>query len=79
MDVFGQIAVCDQACELICMFHVFRDKAAAWLPDGTRVGPVTIIGGPPTPDGPERIGQALGQVQSRVREPGSLAIWGERV
>ena len=51
---------------LVCMFFVFRDQIAAWMPDGTRIGPMSLIGGRPTPDGPERLGLAL-RVASQCR------------
>ena len=59
VDFLGQVAILDRNGALVCMFFVFRDKIAAWMPDGTRVGPVPMIGGPPTPDGLERIAAAL--------------------
>jgi hypothetical protein len=67
VDVFGQIAVLDRDRRLICMFFVFRDQVAAWMPDGTRIGPVSILGGPPTAGGLERIGAALAAVRSPKR------------
>jgi len=68
VDIFGQIAILDQSHRLICMFFVFRDQVAAWLPDGTRHGPVSIIGGPPTPNALGRIGAALMRATGRVQE-----------
>lgn len=59
VDRFGQVALLDRSGELVCMFLVFRDQIAAWSPDGTRLGPVSMTGGPPTPAGEERIGAAL--------------------
>jgi hypothetical protein len=64
VDSFGEIAVCDAGRSLVCMFFVFRDKVAAWMPDGTRVGPLSIVGGPSTPDGLERIAAALRAAQA---------------
>jgi hypothetical protein len=46
VDSFGQVAVLEYTGELVCMFFVFRDQFAAWLPDGTRCGPASVIGGP---------------------------------
>lgn len=65
VDMFGQIAVFDQADELIAMFFVFRDQFAAWMPDGTRYGPTTITGGPETPGALAKIGMALRQATER--------------
>ena len=65
VDIFGHIVIRDVNRALVCMFFVFRHNVAAWLPDGTRVGPLPIIGGPSTPDGPERIAAALRAAQAR--------------
>src|SRR5262249_24427096 len=59
VDVFGQIAVWAPPRELLCMFFVFRDKLAAWLPDGTRYGPASLTGGPATPDASAKIADVL--------------------
>jgi hypothetical protein len=62
VDVFGQIAVWSPARELLCMFFVFRDKLAVWMPDGTRYGPASLTGGPATPGALEKIAGVLRQV-----------------
>jgi hypothetical protein len=59
IDVFGQIMCYSHAKELICMFFVFRDQLAAWMPDGTRYGPAALTGCLPTRGALERIGRAL--------------------
>jgi hypothetical protein len=46
VDAFGQVALFERTGALVCMFFVFRDQFAAWLPDGTRFGPGSLIGGP---------------------------------
>jgi hypothetical protein len=46
VDCFGQVAFFERTGELVCMFFVFREQFAAWLPDGTRCGPASLIGGP---------------------------------
>ena len=76
MDTFGQVAVLGPDRDLVGMFHFFRDKAAAWLPDGTRIGPLPVIGGPPTPDGSRahRQGARRGPGQGRAR--GQVSTWG---
>jgi hypothetical protein len=68
VDIFGQIALLDRNRQLVAMFFIFRDQVAAWLPDGTRFGPVSIIGGPPAPDAHQRIGAALQQATARPQE-----------
>ncbi len=45
VDAFGQIAVFDRAGQLLCMFFVFRNQFAGWMPDGLRFGPENLIGG----------------------------------
>ncbi len=69
VDFLGQVAILDRNGVLVCMFFVFRDKIAAWMPDGTRVGPVPMIGGQPTPDGLERIAAALRMAGERKGVP----------
>jgi hypothetical protein len=60
VDCFGQIAVLDLRTDrLACMFFIYRGQIAAWLPDGTRYGPASLIGGPSTPGALERIAEAL--------------------
>jgi len=64
-DAYGQLAVLDQLGDLICMFFVFRDQAGAWMPDGTRYGPPSITGGPPTPGARAKLGRALREACTR--------------
>lgn len=59
IDCFGHTAILNAADELVCLFFVFRERLAAWMPDGTRFGPEALTGGPETPGARERIGQAL--------------------
>ena len=66
IDVFGQIAVWSPAQELLCMFFVFRDKLAGWLPDGTRFGPASLTGGPATPGAPEKIAGVLRRATTSI-------------
>jgi hypothetical protein len=68
VDVFGQISVLDRAGTLVAMFFVFRNQIAAWLPDGTRYGPASVIGGPSTEGALERIGKALREASRRGQE-----------
>jgi hypothetical protein len=63
VDVFGQVALFDASDRLLAMFVAFRSQVAAWMPDGTRLGPwhgaSPLIDGPPTPGADERIGRVL--------------------
>ena len=65
VDVFGQICVLDAKGDVAAMFFVFRNRVAAWLPDGTRHGDASIIGGPSTEGALEAIGHAL----RKARQP----------
>ena len=44
---------------LLMPINDFRQQVAAWMPDGTRLGPVSLTGGPETPRAADRIGRAL--------------------
>jgi hypothetical protein len=66
-DRFGQVAILDAHEKLIAMFFAFRANLAAWMPDGTRHGPASILGGPPTPDALVKIGRALQRASERRR------------
>jgi hypothetical protein len=62
VDRFGHVVVLDAAGErLVAVFWFRRDKAAAWLPDGTRWGAPEIIG-TPSPDAGARVARALRNV-----------------
>ncbi|QEH35980.1 hypothetical protein OJF2_45380 [Aquisphaera giovannonii] len=69
VDRFGQVAILDRSGEPACMLLVFRDLIAAWSPDGTRIGPIPMLGGPPTPGGEERIGAAIRAAAAPRRAP----------
>jgi hypothetical protein len=77
VDRYSQIAILDQLWNLVCMFFVFRNQVAAWMPDGTRYGPASLTGGPETPDAAERIARRLqhawllGEGMSRSGRTGS--------
>jgi hypothetical protein len=73
VDIFGQIVVRDSDGALVCMFFVFRENFAAWLPDGTQIGPLPILGRPSTPDGRTRIAAALRAAQARTPGDGQSA------
>ena len=63
VDAFGQVALFDSGDRLLAMFVAFRSQVAAWMPDGTRLGPSQgpspMIDGPATPGAAEKIGQVL--------------------
>jgi hypothetical protein len=59
VDQLSQIILLAPEGDLLCVFFLFRDQFAAWMPDGTRLGPPPLIGGPATPDAARRIGSAL--------------------
>jgi len=63
VDAFGQVALFDRRDRLLAMFATFRSQVAAWMPDGTRLGPslgpTPLIEGPVTPNAAEIIGRAL--------------------
>jgi hypothetical protein len=57
VDVFGEVLLFDSDHELVCMLFTFRNRIAAWAPDGTRFG--TLLSMDPTPGAAEKIGAAL--------------------
>ncbi len=59
IDRLGQVAVFDRQGELIVLFFVFRSNLAAWMPDGTFLGPSALTGRTRTADAEARIGDAL--------------------
>lgn len=63
LDRFGQVAVLDESEQVLAMFIAFRDRHAAWMPDGTRFGSLTLGLGAATPGAAEKIGQALLRAQ----------------
>lgn len=65
VDVLGQVAILEPSGALVCMFFVFRHAVAAWLPDGTRLGPSGLIGGAETPDAAARVARALRDASGR--------------
>jgi hypothetical protein len=59
VDVFGEVLLFDSDRKLVCMLFTFRNRIAAWTPDGTRFGHETLLGMDPTPGAAEKIGAAL--------------------
>jgi hypothetical protein len=79
VDRYSQLVLLDQLWNLVCMFFVFRNQVAAWMPDGTRYGPASLTGGPETPNAAERMAHRLqqawilGEEISRGGQTGSRA------
>jgi hypothetical protein len=70
VDRFSQVALFTPGGTLVCMLFAFRQQIAAWMPDGTGLGPATLLGRPATPGAAEKIGHALCEAH---RPPRSLA------
>lgn len=68
VDAFGQVAMFENNGTLVCMLFAVRRQAAAWMPDGTRLGLASLTGSPPTPDAAERIAVALQEAWRRGKE-----------
>jgi hypothetical protein len=66
-DAFGQVGLFDREQNLVCMFFAFRGQIAAWMPDGTCLGPAALTGHSPTPDAAAKIGRALQEASERGR------------
>jgi hypothetical protein len=58
LDCFGQITFL-RGQRVTCMVLYRRGKLAAWTPDGVRLGPAELTGGPETPEALARLGAAL--------------------
>jgi hypothetical protein len=65
IDRYNHLAVQNRGGELVCMFYVARDEVAAWMPDGTSLGPRRLIGGSPMPGAPERLAATLRSAERR--------------
>jgi hypothetical protein len=65
IDSHGHLLVFDRSGELICTLFVFRRQAAGWMPDGTRFGSFSLIGGAETPHAYAKFGRALQEAWSR--------------
>jgi hypothetical protein len=59
VDAYGEVFLFEATGKLVCAFFVFRHLLAAWMPDGTRYGPFSLLGERATPDADRKIGQAL--------------------
>ena len=58
-DRWGQIVLMNRAGRLVMLACVCRGQWAVALPDGTRCGAASLLGGAPTPDAERLIGEAL--------------------
>jgi hypothetical protein len=67
VDVFGQIALFEHDQQLICLFFTFRDRFAAWTPDGTRLGAKSLLGTQTTPGAADTIGARLQAAWDRAQ------------
>lgn len=68
-DRYGHIAVFDVEKRLVAVLFVWRREVAAWLPDGTRLGPSRLTGAAPTPDARRKVARALRSATERGRRP----------
>jgi hypothetical protein len=59
VDRFSQVALFTPDGTLVCIFFAFRQQISAWMPDGTCLGPATLLGRPATPGAADNIGRAL--------------------
>ena len=77
VNTFGQVALLDADERLLAMFVAFRGQVAAWMPDGTRLGPChgpsPLIDGPATPGAAERIGRVLKEASDAAGPPAGAA------
>lgn len=71
VDHLGHVAILDADLATVAIFFSFRNRFAAWLPDGTRLDPPDLIGGPPSPWAEDRMAEALrGAVRRGRNQPG---------
>ncbi|RUL85748.1 hypothetical protein [Tautonia sociabilis] len=66
IDAFGHVALADPSGTLVCILLASRGRLAAWLPDGTRLGPAELTGAPPSPGASARIAEALREASRRA-------------
>jgi hypothetical protein len=70
VDRFSQVLILQPREELVCMFYFSLDQAAAWAPDGSKVGPPALLGGPETPHGAEKIAARIRSAAEAGRRDG---------
>ena len=63
IDRYNHSVVFDSDGNVVCVFYVIKDEAAAWLPDGTCWGPRRLIGREPKPGAAQRIALALREAE----------------
>jgi MoxR-vWA-beta-propeller ternary system domain bpX0 len=59
LDRFGQIALFNRNCRLLCMFFVLNRQVAVWMADDVCFGSGHLLGRSPTPGAAEIIGRTL--------------------
>jgi hypothetical protein len=59
VTMYGEVFLFEHTGEVVCGFFAFRDDLAAWMPDGTCLGPEALLGQRETPAAAGRIGAAL--------------------
>lgn len=62
VDAFGQVILLDRDGRLLAMFYAPDHRGAAWMPDGTRLGPPEL-GGPATTGAAQRIAGRIVEAQ----------------
>ncbi|WP_422926617.1 hypothetical protein [Singulisphaera sp. PoT] len=67
VDAFDHIYLFDSQSRFLCVFLLVDSHVAAWMSNGTRLGPSQVLGGVATPDAAERIGKVL--LQASPKEP----------
>jgi len=68
-DVLGQVALVRDDGILVAMFHVFRGRVSAWMPDGTRIQPTE-------PGGPRPAREVLVRIADSLRAASDRSKWG---
>jgi hypothetical protein len=59
VDRMGQVVLTKLTGEVVAVFHVRREKLAAWIPDGTFWGDPALIGGPQTLGAAGKVADAI--------------------
>jgi hypothetical protein len=67
-DNLGHVALVRPSADLVFMAFVVRKELALWMPDGTRFGPASLIGGPSTPHALLRIAQSVKNAWAKREE-----------
>jgi hypothetical protein len=65
VDSYGHVLLFDQEQKLLCICFRVRGAIAGWMPDGTRFGPRSLLGGPATPGWERKFAQVLREASQR--------------